>query len=97
MLLRSAQLPTAVRSIFTKAVQLGLPFPKTTASRMFGKNFSLFSTYLGANMLPFPVCPTSFARSIIRKCPLLSSMNPASPVATQPSASLVSAVLSAFL
>ena len=94
---RSAQFPTAARSILMNATHSSRPFPKTTASRIFGKNFSLFSTYFGANSDPSAILPTSLARSMIRRCPVSGSMNPASPVATQPSASLVPAVLSGFL
>ena len=50
MLFRSAQFPTAVRSILMKArAHVPVIDPNTTASRMLGKNFSLFSTYFGAN------------------------------------------------
>jgi hypothetical protein len=64
-----------------------------------GKNFSLFSTYLGANIAPSlapPWRPTSLARSMIFRCPL-ASRKPASPVWYQPSAVSTSAVASGFL
>jgi hypothetical protein len=36
---------------------------------MCGKNFSLFSMYFGANSVPSTSRPTSFARSMIFRCP----------------------------
>src|SRR6218665_3381381 len=52
-------------SILMKAVHCSRWLPKVTASLMKGKNFSLFSIYLGANMAPPAILPTSLARSMI--------------------------------
>ena len=81
MLLRSAQLPTACRSMLMKAAQKSRPSPKATASLMSGKNFSVFSMYFGANSAPVVSLPTSLARSMIFSWPSLSK-KPASPVFT---------------
>ena len=74
--------------------------PKATASLMYGKNFSLFSTYFGANrapsLAPPAMRPTSFARSMILRWPA-ASMKPASPVRYQPSAPSTSAVAAGSL
>ena len=56
------------------------PSPKATASLMFGKNLSLFSMYFGANSVPSLSLPTSLARSMIFRWPVLASKKPASPV-----------------
>ena len=73
---RSAQLPTASKSMLMKAQTFSRRSPKATASFTKGKNFSLFSTYLGANIAPSlgpPTRrPTSLARSMIFRCPLAS-------------------------
>ncbi len=50
-----------------KAVHSSRWLPNRTASRIFGKNFSLFSTYFGAKSAPFASLPTSLARSMMRR------------------------------
>ena len=72
------------------------PAPNATASRMNGKNLSLFSRYFGANSVPSLRRPTSAARSMMRRCPSASN-SPASPVLSQPSAVLAAAVAASFL
>ena len=94
--MRSAQLLTASRSMLTNAATWSRPWPNVTASAIWGKYFSLFSMYLGANIAPSLSFPTSFARSMMRRCPS-SSSSPASPVCTQPSPVFVSRVASSFL
>ncbi len=61
---------------------------------MYGENLSLFSMYLGANIVPSCSWPTSLARSMMRRWPS-SSMKPASPVRKY-SPSKASAVASGF-
>ena len=86
--------------MLTKAQTRSRWSPKATASLMYGKNFSLFSTYLGANIAPSlapPMMrPTSLARSMIFRWPP-ASRKPASPVWYQPSAVSTSAVAAGFL
>jgi hypothetical protein len=96
ILRRSAQLATASKSMFTNAPHMSRPWPNATASLMYGKNFSLFSMYFGANSVPSFSLPTSFARSTILRCSS-ESRKPASPVWNQPSASFVYAVACGFL
>ena len=96
MLRRSAQLPTVFTSMAIIAATNGFWSPNATASRMYGLNFSLFSTNCGANGVPSLSAPTSLARSMMTRCPR-GSMNPASPVWNQPSASMTSRVASSFL
>ena len=79
--MRSAQLPTEASSMLIIAVTKSRPSPIATASRMLGKNFSLFSMYLGANNWPLVSLPTSLARSTILSWPS-GSKKPASPVLT---------------
>jgi hypothetical protein len=55
--------------MLTIAVASRRPSPKATASLMYGKNLSLFSRYFGAKSVPSPTFPTSFARSMIFRCP----------------------------
>src|SRR5438105_785627 len=54
-----------------------------TASFTYGENFSLFSMYLGANIVPSASRLRSFARSMIFRCPA-ASRQPASPERIQP-------------
>ena len=66
----SAQLPTASMSMLTNAQTIARWSPNATASLMYGKNFSLFSTYFGANSVAVrTVLPTSLARSMIFRWP----------------------------
>jgi len=93
---RSAQLPTVPRSMATMAATKGRSWPKATASRMKGLNFSLFSMNCGAKGVPSARAPTSFALSMITRWPR-GSRKPASPVWNQPSASSTSRVASSPL
>ena len=58
------------------------PSPQRHRLRILGKNFSLFSMYFGANSVPSVSLPTSLARSMILRWPVVSSKKPASPVLT---------------
>ena len=46
------------------------PWPKATASLIFGKELELFSIYFGENSAPSLSRPTSLARSMILRCPV---------------------------
>src|SRR5437016_8988693 len=82
--------------MFTSAVTYGRSWPMHTASFTYGENFSLFSTYLGAKIVPPASRVTSFARSMILRWPA-GSRNPASPERIQPPSSITCRVASSFL
>ena len=75
------------------AVGYGRRSPISTASLMYGLTLTAFSISDGAMFLPPAVIMMSFMRSVIRRKPF-SSSTPTSPVCSQPSESMVSAVAS---
>ena len=66
---RSAQFDTATRVDVDEGATCSRSLPNATTSLIAEKNFSLFSTYLGGKRLPSASLPTSFARSMMRRCP----------------------------
>ena len=79
-------------SIMTRQERNRRRSPMTTASEMYGENFSWFSISEGVTFLPPAVMMMSFMRSVIFTKPS-ASMLPTSPVCSQPS-TMVSAVFS---
>ncbi len=91
--LRVAQSPTVSSSMPMRAVRYLRLSPMTTASLTKGEVFREFSISDGEMFLPPAVMMMSLMRSTIFRC-VPSTHSPTSPVCSQPSASIVSAVLS---